>query len=525
MKSKKKLIEERFISRKQFLVGAGTTLALPTLVSLMPRAMAQAASQKKLRLGLFGSVFGMNNINIAPYLNDNFNPPDSATSSKATAVSSYNGESIPRIKATALSQLSGLNQLSDVIDSAFNPYRSEMTFLRGLDQMTVSGHPKGFFSGSSSNEGTGGGLISDGRSIDVIISESAAFKASFRGSNAVVRVSNYGQSADDDFFYDRNKSGSGFASGFDNCKRFSPVVNDRKLFDSLFAGLGSGGGGSTPPPTTVDRRKLIIDLIKPDLDALSGHNRISNVDKQTLAQFSEGIYQIETNLVAPPVATASCSKPNAYNYQSANDQEPANREQYWKNISEMMVIAFQCDISRILCGQLSYKQPAGFSDAHHSIDGSSANEYGSLEQRLWLTYLAKYLANGLKNVRDADGSTILDNTLLVWHNEHSGRNLHLGNNVPCVTFGGLGGAVKKGYLIDYLQKTGDNLGIADQYRGYPAKMLMVGIMEAMGVTDAEIQREGSGGKFGTWPGDVSALYTNSYFGSHHNKTLPYFFNG
>lgn len=507
-------VEERFVSRKQFLMGAGAAVALPPLLSMMPKAVAQTTtSEKKLRLCMLAQEYGM--------YTDDLVPSSSALSGKLTSLSSYNGKTIPTISYAELKNLA--DPISYVIDANLGDLKTDINIINGLDLMSMAGHNFGIFSGSS-----GGRELNHGRSIDAIISESAAFKKSFRGSYPVYRNTNYGFA--EGFWYDRKRDANGnFLNGEENCVNFRRTVSDAKMFNDLFGSLTSNTTVTSPELT---RKKLLIDLVKSDYSTLKSHKRLSSSDRYLLDQYAEGLFQIESNL---QISTQSCGVPTTKpSFQSLNGDKPIDIEIYWKNVAQMMLLAFQCDISRIYCAHY-FK-----AEFHHQIDDSEAEYWGSKWQRDWIHTMSRHLVRGMKNTKDpfGNGESLLEKSLVIWTNEHSNRPVHSHANIPLITFGQLGNKVRSGYYMDFQQ-------IKNRYkpyenRGYPAKMLMVSVMEAMGVTRSEILREGDSKGFGSWPSGafggvmtkatMADLYNLNYFeagtgtlnGPTHSSALPFF---
>ncbi len=506
-KDTKTLNEERYISRRQFLIGsASTALMLPTLVSMLPKGLAQnMLSEKKLRLCLLPTEYGMRN--------------DHLLGRAHSHPSMQVFQAAPRIRYGALSQLSG--DISYIVDSKLTPYRNQMNLYNGLDLMSAYGHNFGGFSGS-----IGGREPNVGRSIDVIIEQSAAFKKNFKGSTPVIRQINHMWSGG--FSYDRKRDAKGnFLLGESNCVPIKSETNDGKIFNSLFAGQSS----STPVTNDqgLSRRQLLVDSVLPDYTALKNHRRISGSDKSLLDQYVNTLHEIESNLQAPNAAPISCGGPAGFKKQSGDRGEIADWNQYWKNMFAMVVAAFACDQSRIYCG---HYHP--YNSRHHDIDGSAAENYGSKHQKDWINLMVDNLIKPLKEIQDPfGGGSLLDNTLVVWHNEHEGRG-HAHGNVPVMTFGGFGGRVRTGYFMDFKQDS-STLALREK-RGFPMKMMLVSILEAMGVSRDEILREGDGNGFGSWPEFLARNSANnpvhlirehydlSYFASRHSSPLPFFTN-
>lgn len=516
MKTKKELkknVLERHISRKQFLLGAGAAVALPPLVSLMPKALAQTVTtEKKLRLCMLAQEFGMYNSHLVP--------SETNLSGKTKTITSFRGRTIPTLRYAELKDLA--DPISYVVDANLGDLKTDMNIMNGLDYMTLLGHNFGLFSG-----GIWGRTPLHGRSIDRIIEDSAEFRKTYKGSSPTIRNSNYWFA--EGFWFDRKRDSQGkLLNGEENYVKIQRVVSDKSLFDSLFSSLVTVP--TTSPETT--RKKLLIDLVKPDYNSLKSNSRISSGDKFLLQQYAEGLFQIESNLTA---ATTTCSIPSKPAFQSPKSEWPVDLNQYWKNVSEMMILAFQCDISRIYCGHHFNN------DMHHQIDDVQAHYWGSKWQRDWIQLMARHLVRGLKNTKDpfGNGESLLDNSLVIWHNEHGERGIHSHANIPIITFGSLGGNLRSGYYLDYQQIKGRYRPYEN--RGYPSKMMMVSILEAMGVTRTEIMQEGDGQGFGAWPdamswtaekgpGDfIKDYYDVSYFNTGngtlnpvHSSALPFF---
>ena len=61
-----------------------------------------------------------------------------------------------------------------------------------------------------------------------------------------------------------------------------------------------------------------------------------------------------------------------------------------------------------------------------------------------------------KNAKEADGSSLLDNTLVIWCNELSRGNVHSHDHMPFVLAGGAGGALRTGRFLSYGKSVSHN---------------------------------------------------------------------
>jgi hypothetical protein len=513
----KKSVEGRFLARRQFLVGAGSSLALPPLLSIMSRAEAQTVmSAKRQRLVLLGTSFGLHRSSVSPR--------SQVLGANVTTVTELNGTPVPKFRYAQL------NSLGADVSYMANPFlarlANDMNVFEGLDQSSWANgdHCVGFFAGSESGPSPSNQNVMSlhaGRTIDCSIPESAAFRASFRGSRPVVRNSNYSHF----FSFDRVKGANGqLLPGMQNSFKPSSFVDDRSMFCAIF-----GCTASTPTPTPgVNRNQLLIDRVKADLDRLKAHPRLSEKDRFALGSFAEGVYQVESGLSGPTQAAAECRNQRAADWtfalaSSAGKSVSDGLAAYWKNVSTMIYLAFKCDLTRI--------SSIGLFDVsrHHQIDDSAAELYGAKYKLEFLKAVVDNLILPMKDTVDpfaTNGESMLDNSLAVFHSDHEGRAVHSGASVPVITFGQLGGKVRSGYFMNFRNDALLAKGRPYEQRGYPAKMLMVSIMKAMGMTREEILREGDGSGFGhwNWVSSYSSLAATEaypqFFHTNQNHSLP-----
>jgi hypothetical protein len=138
----------------------------------------------------------------------------------------------------------------------------------------------------------------------------------------------------------------------------------------------------------------------------------------------------------------------------------------------------------------------------------------------FLNNIVADLAVMLQNTPDPlnPGTTLLDNTVILFTNEHVGGNAeHAGRSLPFLTIGSAGGALKTGYYWDCRQRpyTGD------QYSydvGRPCAPLLISIMQALGLqpSDYAVGGVGNPNGFGDW--EMCTDY--QAFASTHNSPMP-----
>jgi hypothetical protein len=134
-------------------------------------------------------------------------------------------------------------------------------------------------------------------------------------------------------------------------------------------------------------------------------------------------------------------------------------------MTDIIALAFQTDRSRVATLLLSRDLSGqvypflNVRDDHHSYSHSNEGpEYQSIVKFHVEQYA--YLVSRLASMQEGD-STVLDNSCLMFVSEH--WNAHNGNQVPLVLAGGLGGTLKTGRSLDYMQAGNDKRKLCSLY--------------------------------------------------------------
>ena len=251
----------------------------------------------------------------------------------------------------------------------------------------------------------------------------------------------------------------------------SPVpveVYPSLAFDSLFENRGS------------QRNMSILDRVKDRAEALT--RQISSTDKVKLDEYLSSVREVEKRVdgmrkvkeTADDQAKLS-NRPAATMPRPA-DGLPEDLREHARLLCDLVAIAFQTDRTRVASLILARDLSAQIypfidvKDGHHSA--SHANNTDAYERiaHFHLSQLA-YLAGKLDSMPEGDG-TVLDNSCLMWlSNMWIGRK-HDNNRLPVVMAGGLGGTIKTGRTLNYLDAGADNRKMCSLY---------LSIMDRMGV--------------------------------------------
>jgi hypothetical protein len=164
------------------------------------------------------------------------------------------------------------------------------------------------------------------------------------------------------------------------------------------------------------------------------------------------------------------------------------------------------------------------------------------QPQVWLTQAYQgvfenvllYLAAKLDALQDADGGTVLDNSLLVWSQECC-IETHKSYSIPVVTFGSAGGYFTTGLYCDY-RKMGDSASAISPedipsyttYFGVLYSQWLANVLQGMGVPPAEFElwkdangnvQHGYGTAYVSTMQCCGALVDQSHY---QNTASPYF---
>ncbi|MGZ3771034.1 MAG: DUF1552 domain-containing protein [Bdellovibrio sp.] len=498
MSSKKSKYDNRHMSRRQFLIGSGSSfLCLPPLVSLMSNfAMAQALAPKRR----FIVMVGLNGID-----SEQIYPPDQNDLTAApNAISTYYK---PLKNFTA--------PISRLIDSDFTSIYPKMNLLQGLSMSggQYQGHSSTILAGTHSQ----GGAPTFGRTLDVVMEKSPSVYTA--ADSVPIKAARLVCSPDHDHYFTFD-TGGGTATYSD------AVQGDVNLFNFLFARFTQSSS------VTPSDDKLIVDKVYADLKALESNKRISANDKTILDNYISSVFDLQTriNSATPPV----CQKPTLYlqAYGGAwflpdyPGWTITNVSTMYDNYIELIKLAFICDLTRVVYignYRCNSDQPI-FLPTHHDAPSSDA----AADAQKWGLKKFLKMAQVLDGVTDpSGGGTLLDNSGMLFTNElgdwTGGHNTF---SMPAVTFGSCGGYFKTGYFVDYRQRPLVNWMNVGHSPGRPYKQLLQSFMTAMGVPKSEYIQFGDGNGYGEFKAGINQFgkvdpAVFSAYANEHNDPLPF----
>jgi hypothetical protein len=148
---------------------------------------------------------------------------------------------------------------------------------------------------------------------------------------------------------------------------------------------------------------------------------------------------------------------------------------------DLMILAHSCGLTRVStfmwanADSWQFYPWIGVNQEHHELSHAGDDDAASRDKLIainrWHAEQVAYLVGRLAELREVDGTSLLDNTILLWGNELGAGNSHSYKDIPWLIAGGSGGHFKTGRYL--------------QYPDRPHNDLLVSIIQAMGYGDVK----------------------------------------
>lgn len=226
-------------------------------------------------------------------------------------------------------------------------------------------------------------------------------------------------------------------------------VNPKLVFERLFA--------TAPDATRVrrdTRRKSVLDFVRDDSTQLSA--KLGIKDRQKLDEYFSAVRDIELRIERaeklPPVPTPDYPRPTGM---------PASYEEHIRLLCDLLVLAFQCDVTRVCTFVLANEgsnKPYPFinvSEGHHDLShhGNDAAKKAKIREinTFHVRQLA-YLLEKMQAIPEGDG-TLLDHAMVAYGSGNSDGNAHNHDNLPLLVAGRGCGTLTTGRHLRYPKET------------------------------------------------------------------------
>lgn len=246
-----------------------------------------------------------------------------------------------------------------------------------------------------------------------------------------------------------------------------PVLDPRALFERLF------GRGVPMTPEEKAReskfRRSILDFVTSDTRKLQGS--LGPTDRRKLDEYLSSIREVERQIEKAENDNARVDPKMDKPY-----GVPADFAEHFKLMTDMITIAFQADLTRVLTflvtreGTSRAYREIGIPDGHHPLT-HHRNDPAMMDKvaAINVYHMQQFAAwvEKLKSIREGDG-TLLDNTMLVYGAGLADGNRHSHEDLPTMVVGRGGSHFKGGRRVVYRKET-------------PMSNLFLTMMDRMGV--------------------------------------------
>src|SRR3954447_3646488 len=233
-------------------------------------------------------------------------------------------------------------------------------------------------------------------------------------------------------------------------------LNPRLVFERLFANELPQEQGESYARRKLFR-KSILDFVMEDAKSISA--KVGGHDREKIDQYLTAVRDIEQRVErAEKLVAANTSVAQGY---EIPDGIPESYEEHARIMCDMMVLAFQADVTRVCTFMLanegsnrSYRN-IGVSDGHHTLShhqGDRAKHAKIREINKFHIRQLAYVLGKLKSIPEGDGN-LLDNSMIVYGAGIGDGDRHNHDDLPLLMAGGGGGTLATGRHLRFRQDT------------------------------------------------------------------------
>jgi hypothetical protein len=233
----------------------------------------------------------------------------------------------------------------------------------------------------------------------------------------------------------------------------SPEPNPRLVFEKLFGG-GPVAEREANLRQRLERRKSVLDFVLDDVRRLN--RDLGRNDQQKVEEYLAGVRKLEQQI----------GKSGQFKLPDPAIREPAgipaSHEEHVDLMYDLMALAFQTDATRVISycvapeGSNRPFPALDIPEGHHFLTHHQGNQEKILKvakiERWYMERFAKFLRT-LDAMKDADGKSVLENSMLVYGCAIGDGNRHNHDDLPVVLAGGGGGTLASGRHLQLKEST------------------------------------------------------------------------
>jgi len=230
------------------------------------------------------------------------------------------------------------------------------------------------------------------------------------------------------------------------------IYDPQALFDRMFAGFNDTPGMTDAQAAARKaEHKSVLDAVLADISSLN--TKLSKTDRDKLDEYATSLRELEASLDNMGTGR-SCEKPLRPAASEKLDQERGITpttivESHTKTFVDLMALAFTCDITRsitFMLGNGTSNNDFGFllgsstphhGTSHHQQDAKKLAALTKIDT--WEVQQIANLLTKLDAAKDADGQTVLDNTTFYMSSDIGDGDSHNHWDMPVLLAGRAGG--------------------------------------------------------------------------------------
>jgi hypothetical protein len=224
--------------------------------------------------------------------------------------------------------------------------------------------------------------------------------------------------------------------------------NPRRIFDRLFR---EDRVSLETRRAKLKRRIKLVDAVLENARRLN--KELSRSDREKMDQYLTSLNEVESRLIASEKWIDIPLKKQDHSHLNLDVTSEDDPQKYYQTMFDLIVLAFDADITRSVAFMLNREDGMGISDTfplklgisqtHHSLSHAQDKE-GQLAFSKYDLFLSKQIAyffGRLEEYKDKDGS-VLDNSIVLFGSGAS--TTHYPKNLPTLVAGGANMGLKHG---------------------------------------------------------------------------------
>jgi hypothetical protein len=300
------------------------------------------------------------------------------------------------------------------------------------------------------------------------------------------------------------------------------ISGEQNVFNSVFSGYQPPGTTAAPP----SKIPTLIDSLRAEFNALKVNSKLGSADQLRLEQHQDNLHELQKRIIAsqPSESGPTCSVPTL-----KTGGDTATKRRY-ENYFDTIAAAFSCDMTRLATVYMANFDDTGSvgGSLHHDNSHRASTDAEALANcarwQGWNHDRVAYLLNKLDSIPQPDGTTLLDNTLVVLANEDGYGKSHSSEGLQLM-LAGYGAHINMGYYIDFRKRplvAADSRGFNPEV-GLPWPGALISIMRAMGVQESEFINQGDNDLFATGVHQFPGKYGTSNANFYRRNPLPFLY--